>query len=129
MKRYGNLFENICEFKNLLISYKQAADCKRYRPYTLDFTYDLEGNLLKLRDELLNKAYRHGPYHEFYVYDPKKRKISAAPFRDRVAHHALCNIIEPIFERTFIYDSYACRLGKGTHAAVDRLTAFERERE
>ncbi|MFA4889763.1 MAG: reverse transcriptase domain-containing protein [Candidatus Omnitrophota bacterium] len=129
MKRYGNLFEKICGFANLLRAYKQASRCKRYRPYTLGFTYDLEANLLKLQHELLNQAYRHGSYHEFYVYDPKMRKISAAPFRDRVVHHAFCNVIEPIFDRIFIYDSYACRVGKGAHAVVDRLTEFLRERE
>ena len=129
MKRYNNLFEKICEFGNLLRAYKDAGKCKRYTPAVMEFTYDLEGNILKLQDELLNQRYHHGGYHEFYVYDPKMRKISAAPFRDRVAHHALCNVIEPIFDRTFIYDSYACRIGKGTHAAVDRLTGFLRERE
>jgi hypothetical protein len=70
--------------------------------------------------------YRPGPYHSFYIHEPKQRLISAAPFRDRVVHHALCNIIEPIFERSFIHDSYANRAGKGTHRALDRCQLFAR---
>ena len=60
------------------------------------------------------------------MLDPKRRLVSAAPFRDRVVHHALCNVIEPLFEPSFIFDSYACRKGKGTHAAADRATRFAR---
>jgi retron-type reverse transcriptase len=71
-------------------------------------------------------SYRPGPYTSFYIHEPKRRLISAAPFRDRVAHHALCNVIEPPFERSFIYDSYANRVGKGTHRALDRAQAFAR---
>ena len=67
-----------------------------------------------------------GGYRSFTVHDPKRRRISAAPFRDRVAHHALMNIIGPLFERQFIYDTYANRVGKGTHAALDRCTYFMR---
>jgi RNA-directed DNA polymerase len=84
---------------------------------------------------LAQKIYRHGAYRTFIVADSKKRTIKAAPFRDRVVHHAVCNIIEPIFDPSFIHDSYACRKGKGSHAAVKRLEHFihaltrERERE
>lgn len=77
-----------------------------------------------LQNELLEKSYTPGRYRTFVVYERKPRLISAAPYRDRVVHHALCNVIEPIFERSFIYDSYACRKGKGTHKAVDRFTEF-----
>ena len=82
--------------------------------------------MLRLQEELLNKTYRPGPYHSFYIHEPKKRLISAAPFRDRVVHHALCWLTEPIFERRFIDDSYANRVGKGTHRALDRCTYFSR---
>src|SRR5262249_9014767 len=78
----------------------------------------------RLQAELQSQTYRLGPYRTFTIYDAKPRLISAAPYRDRVVHHALCNIIEPIFERIFIHDSYACRKGKGTHAAAHRLTQF-----
>ena len=72
------------------------------------------------------RRYRPGPYRHFFIHEGKRRKISAAPFRDRVVHHALCNVIEPAFERRFIFDSYANRVGKGTHRAVDRLQQFAR---
>ena len=83
-------------------------------------------HLLELQDELRTYRYQAGPYVSFNIHEPKKRLISAAPFRDRVVHHALCNIVEPWFERRFISDSYANRVGKGTHRAVDRLQQFAR---
>jgi len=79
-----------------------------------------------LQQELVDKTYRPGRYSSFYIHEPKQRLISAAPFRDRVVHHALCNLTEPIFERSFIFDSYANRVGKGTHRALDRCQAFAR---
>ncbi len=91
-----------------------------------DFEFDLERNLFDLQAELLDGSYRPGAYRSFYIRDPKRRLISAAPFRDRVVHHALCNVIGPLFERTFIGDSYANRVGKGTHAALDRCQSFAR---
>jgi len=102
----------------------KARKCKKYRDYVLEFSYNLEENLLKLREELLSQTYCHGSYREFIVCDAKKRHIKAAPFRDRVVHHALCHIIEPIFNKGFIYDSYACRENKGTHSATKRLQSF-----
>ena len=131
------LFDSIVDFENLYDAYRDARICKRYRSSILKFGYHLEGNLVALRSELTCKTYRHGGYREFVVTDSKKRVIKAAPFRDRVVHHALCNVIEPILERGFIYDSYACRRRKGTRAAVLRLEHFirslnsvsERERE
>ncbi len=124
MKTYKNLYEKICTFENLHLAYLKARKGKQYRSEILKFSYNLEENLLKLQGELMSQAYRHGGYREFIVCDSKKRLIKAAPFRDRVVHHALCNIIEPIFEQGFIYDSYACREGKGTHKAIKRLEQF-----
>ena len=86
----------------------------------------MEENLLALQAELRAGAYRPGPYTSFHIHEPKRRLISAAPFRDRVVHHALCQIIEPAFERSFIADSFANRVGKGTHRALDRLQHFSR---
>lgn len=126
MKTYKNLFEKICTFQNLHLAYLKARKCKRYRDEILKFGYNLEENLLKLQEELLNQSYQHGGYREFTVCDSKKRRIKAAPFRDRVVHHALCNVIEPIFEKGFIYDSYACREERGTHKAIKRLEKFWR---
>ena len=131
------MFNRICSFENLHLAYLKARKCKRYRGEILKFSYDLEKNLLEMQRELLSQTYRHGGYREFIVSDSKKRKIKAAPFRDRVVHHALCNVIEPIFNKGFIFDSYACRKEKGTHRAIKRLEKFiksssavyERERE
>ncbi len=109
-----------------MLAYQHAAKGKRGRPEVAAFEYRLEDNLAYLRRELLNHDYRPGCYQSFYIHDPKKRLISAAPFRDRVIHHALCNIIEPVFERGFIADSYANRRGKGTHRAIDRAQHFSR---
>jgi len=120
------MFGKICSFENLHSAYLKARKCKRYRNEILEFSFDLERNLIALQNDLATQSYRHGGYREFIVNDSKKRRIQAAPFRDRVAHHALCNVIEPIFEPTFISDSYACRKDKGTHRAVKRLKAFLR---
>jgi RNA-directed DNA polymerase len=126
VKTVDNLYQDIVAFENLYLAYRKAAKGKRGQPNVAAFEFDLEANLFQLQSELRDKRYRPGPYHSFRIYDPKPRLISAAPFRDRVVHHALCNVIEPIFERTFIGDSYANRVGKGTHAALDRCQTFAR---
>ena len=126
-KTYNNLYSDICSFENLHLAYLKARKCKRYRQEVLLFSNNLEENLINLQEEILNKTYKNGIYKTFYIYEPKKRKIMSLPFRDRVIHHALCNIIEPILEKIFIYDNYACRIGKGAHAGADRLTQFLRE--
>jgi len=84
----------------------------------------LEANLFELREELTSRRYRHGAYEPFTVYDPKQRRIHKACVRDRVVHQAFVNVLEPLFEPDFIHDSYSCRVGKGTHAAVRRLRTF-----
>jgi len=124
-----DLFSQVIDFENLYAAYHDACASKRYRSSILKFGYRLEENLITLQKDLANKKYRHGGYREFIINDSKKRLIKAAPFRDRVVHHAVCNVIEPIFERSFIYDSYACRNGKGTHAAILRLEYFIRSLE
>lgn len=118
------MFSEITSFENLYSAYLGARKCKRYRASVLKFSANLEENLFILRRELLTKTYRHGDYREFIVSDSKKRLIRAPLFRDRVVHHAICNIIEPVFDKSFIYDSYACRKGKGTHGAIIRLEKF-----
>ena len=126
MKRHGHLWNDVISFENLLRAAETAAKGKRFRPAVAAFHFDLERNLWKLHEELATKTYRPGDYRSFFIFEPKKRQISAAPYRDRVVHHALTGVLEPIFERTFIGDSYACRKGKGTHAAVDRCQEFAR---
>ncbi len=120
------MFEAICSWDNLLLAYRRASRGKRGHSNVAAFEHRLEDNILTLRRELLHRTYRPGGYLSFTIHEPKRRLISAAPFRDRVVHHALCNVIEPIFERTFISDSYANRLGKGTHRALDRCQQFAR---
>jgi len=126
MKRHGNLWTEIIDFENLLTAARQAQRGKRFRENVLEFNYNLERELPKLKTELENKTYQPEAYHTFEIVEPKRRMISAAPYRDRVVHHALCNIIMPIFERTFIADSYANRVGFGTHQALRRFTKFAR---
>lgn len=126
MKRHGNLWPQIIDFGNLLLAAQKAQRGKRYRQNVLYFNSRLDEELLRLQEELEAKTYRPGEYKTFQIVEPKKRMISAAPYRDRVAHHALCNVIAPIFERGFIADSYANRKGYGTHRALRRFTEFAR---
>jgi len=90
------------------------------------FEYRLEDTLYLLREALSAGDYRSGGYRSFYVHEPKRRLISAAPFRDRVVHHALCQLIEPLFERRFVADSFANRIGKGSHRALDQAQHWAR---
>jgi retron-type reverse transcriptase len=129
MKRYGNLWRQVTDFENLLRAARQAQRGKRFRANVLNFNYHLEQNLAQLQHELQSQTYQPGAYHSFRIFEPKPRLISAAPYRDRVVHHALCNVIVPIFERTFIADSYANRLGFGTHRALKRFTQFARSNQ
>ncbi len=120
------LYEELWNWDHLLAAYRRAARGKRSRPAVAAFEYHLEDNLLALQAELRDQSYRPGAYTSFYIHDPKRRLISAAPFRDRVVHHALCALMEPLYERRFISDSYANRVGKGTHRALDRFQDFAR---
>ncbi len=124
MKRIGGLWEHIVSFENLLLAYRKARRGKRGRVEVARFGCDLEVELLKLQSELKEGCYSPGNYRQFTIYERKPRVICAAPFRDRVVHHALMNVIEPPLDRGFIHDSYACRKGKGVHAAVDRYQAY-----
>lgn len=124
MKTHNHLFSSVCSFENLLEASRKARKGKRSKTDVARFEIELEKELLQLRQELLSHRFRPGRYKEFYVHEPKRRLISAAPYRDRVVHHALCNIIEPIFETVFIFDSYANRKGKGTHKAILRYQQF-----
>jgi len=125
-KTYKNLYPSVVSFENLYQAFKKAAKGKRSQPNVAAFEFDLEANLFRLQEELQAGTYRHGPYDSFYIRDPKHRLISAAPFRDRVVHHALVRVVEPIFEHSFISDSYANRVGKGTHLALDRCQSYAR---
>jgi RNA-directed DNA polymerase len=123
---YRHLYPEVCAWDNLLLAWRKARKGKRSHPPAATFEQRAGEHLLEIQAELQSQTYRPGGYASFYVHDPKRRLISAAPFRDRVVHHALCNIIEPILERRFIHDSYANRQGRGTHAAIDRSQDFAR---
>ncbi|MGH7140644.1 MAG: reverse transcriptase domain-containing protein, partial [Pirellulales bacterium] len=125
-KTYRDLWPRVVCWENLLASYRACRRRKRYSPRAVQFDYEWESNLLRLQEQLEAGTYACGAYRNFYIHDPKRRRISAAPFRDRVLHHAVVRVLEPIFERRFIYDSYACRRGKGTHRALDRAQYYLR---
>ena len=120
------MYTQLCSWDNLYQAYRKAAKGKRGKGPAARFEYRLEDNLIQLQQELVMQTYQPGAYHSFFIHEPKHRLISAAPFRDRVVHHALCNIIEPVFDQSFIFDSYANRVGKGTHRALDRTQHFAR---
>ncbi|TAH48020.1 MAG: RNA-dependent DNA polymerase [Chloroflexota bacterium] len=126
MKTYTDLYPQVCAFENIFKAYRDARKAKRKFASVAAFELNQEAELLQLRDELQTHSWQPGAYHSFYIHDPKKRLISAAPFRDRVVHHCLHNVIEPLWETRFIFDTYANRQGKGTHAALDRCTQFAR---
>ena len=125
-KRFDNLFPQLIDFGNLYNAFQKAAKGKRSQAASARFEMNLADELIRLQGELAEGTWRPGPYHSFLIRDPKQRLVSAAPFRDRVVHHALCNVTEPLFENTFIADSYANRVGKGTHAALDKAQALMR---
>lgn len=121
-----NLPEQLCDWENMRLAYQNASRGKRGRGATAAFEMLLADNLLELQNELSSQTYQPGGYTSFYIHESKRRLISAAPFRDRVVHHALYNISVPYFEKMFIPDSYANQKGKGTHRALDRCTQFAR---
>ena len=118
------LFERIALFPALVAAAERAARGKRRKPGVAAFLARLEPEVLRLERELVAGAWRPGRYVEIAVRAPKARIVSAAPFRDRVVHHALCAVIEPLFEKGYVHDSYANRRGKGTHRAVARYERF-----
>jgi retron-type reverse transcriptase len=125
MKTYKNLFSSIVSFENLVSAYKTFRRGKLFRNDVLAFDYRYEYELLDLERELLEKTYFPAKPKRFIIHEPKKRQIVAAQVRDRIVHHALCRVIEPVFEKRLIFDTYACRTGKGTLAAIERFEQFK----
>lgn len=126
-KSYTNLFERVIDFENIYHAFREACRGKRYRVEALKFKNRLDENLIILINNLDYNSYTPEVYRQFYVYEPKQRLISAPQFRDRVVHHAVCQIIEPIFENRFISETYACRKGRGTHAAMKHVVHCARK--
>ena len=125
-RRHDDLFGRIADFRALHAAARRAILGKRKKPGAAAFMANLETEILQLERELLAATYKPGRYVRFEVHDPKPRMVSAAPFRDRVLHHATCAVVAPLFERGFVDDSYANRTGKGSHRAIDR---YERYRD
>jgi len=124
-KSYGNLWSQIVSFENLLRGYNEARKGKRYQFEVLRFSDCLEENIFRIQDDLIAGRWRPSPFREFIKVDTLKRRLIQAPaFCDRVVHHALVGITQPFMERKWIYDSYACRRGKGVHRCVSRTKDF-----
>jgi len=122
-----SLFEQLCSYSNLELAFNNAKKGKTKRREVQDFAANLKDNLLQLQVDLQFGAYLPKPLQSFIIHDPKTRKISKSDFCDRVVHHALCNVITPLFEKSFIYDSYANRKKKGTLKAITRFEFFSRK--
>ena len=123
---FRNLWPQLVSFENLWAAYLAARRGKRARPQVCAYDLDAETRLLRLAERLEAGTYAPGPYRTFVVREWKRRLVSAAPFEDRIVHHALYRVIAPIWEARFIHDTYACRKGKGTLAAIDRAQHFAR---
>ena len=125
MKTYKHLYPQIYQWKNLVCAFKKTRKGKTKKDYVIKFEEDLPDSLLDLQYELKTQTYKPRPLKTFILRDPKIRKISKSHFRDRIIHHAIVNILEPIFEKTFIYDNYANRKGKGNLKAIQRFYYFK----
>lgn len=124
MKTYNDLYHNLCSYENLELAFKKARKRKTLKDYVIEFEANLKENLLELQFELQTLTYQPAPITMFIIRDPKTRKIGASEFRDRVVHHAICNIVTPVLGDSFIFDSFANRTGKGTHKAIRRFEHF-----
>ena len=123
-KQFSHRFEDVISVENLLEAWKEFFRGKRSRKDAQEFQIHLMDNILSLHRDLATLTYEHGPYQAFRINDPKPREIHKATVRDRVAHRALYRVLYLFFDRTFIADSYSCRLGKGTHRAMKRFRVF-----
>lgn len=120
-KRHNDLYDKICNLKNLVLADKKARKGKQHQSSVQFFDKRYYKNILKLRSELRNKIYRTSKYVIFYIYEPKEREIFKLPYRDRIVHHAIMNILEKIFIKMFTTDTYSCIKGKGITKAVLKL--------
>ncbi|MDP7022928.1 MAG: RNA-directed DNA polymerase [Kiritimatiellia bacterium] len=126
MKRVGDLYATICSWDNLEQAARLARKRKRYRRYAEDFELKRESRLSDIREQLLSESWKPDQYTTFTISDPKERLICAPSYPDRIVHHAICNVIGPILERSFIDHSYSCRVGLGTGAARARCRSLVR---
>lgn len=124
MESYKSIYSQIYNLRDLVFAWKKARKGKTKKSYVIKFEKDLRNNLLKLQKELIDMSYSPEPLKTFILRDPKTRKISKSAFRDRIIHHAVIRIIEPIFDKGFIHDSCANRRGKGNLFAIKRFCRF-----
>jgi len=123
-KRNRNLMTRIMDIDNLRLAYKNTSKNKKYTFGYLEFREYDQWNLYQIQDELETGQYKIGPYRKFVIYEPKAREISALGFKDRLIQHALCNVIGPIFDKTLLPNTFACRKGMGTHAALMKIKEY-----
>jgi len=126
-KTYKNLWPRIIDWPTLIAAWEKTAKGRHRQRDVIAFRANLEPNLIELQESLIHKTYRTGPYHRFFIYEPKKREIASLPIKDRIVQHALTIVIEPIFEAGFIDQSFACRTGKGAHKGADAVQKYIRE--
>lgn len=128
MKIHRNIFKEIISIEQLFTAWSEFKKGKGKKKDVMLFEVELEHNLFQLQKELASKKYKHGDYSSFYITDPKQRHIHKAAVKDRVVHHSVFSILNPIFEPTFISTSYSCRIGKGSHKAVNKLRSILRKK-
>ncbi len=121
MKFYSNVFEKIISLENLFTAFDEFKKDKQNKSDVLFFEWELEKNIVGLHRDLKYHRYKHGVYSRFRICDPKPRIIHKTAVRDRVLHHAVFRVLNPLFERCFISQSFSCRVGKGTHKGVNTL--------
>ncbi|MBI4093237.1 MAG: group II intron reverse transcriptase domain-containing protein [Candidatus Kerfeldbacteria bacterium] len=127
MKVFNNIYERIISVENLFAAWEAFHSDKGNKPDVLEYEVNLEPNLFQLHRDLRSRKYRHGTYTSFYIHDPKQRHIHKASVRDRILHHAMFSALNPIFEPTFIPNSFSCRINKGTHKGVEAVTRMARQ--
>jgi RNA-directed DNA polymerase len=124
MKRVGGLYEPILNRENFILAFHRAARSKQYRPEVREFREDLTHWFATISQRLDSSSFTFGKYYQFLIRDPKERIITAPCFEERVVHHAIMNVCEPVLDRWLIDDTFACRIGRGREAAVDRAMQF-----
>ncbi len=127
MKVYKDIFSKIISLDNIFNAWEKFKSDKRNKRDVQRFEWHLEQNIFQLHRDLKSKMYKHKGYFSFYIHDPKQRHIHKATVRDRVLHHAVFNILNPILEPTFIYSSFSCRIDKGTHKGIEALRVATRK--
>ena len=126
MKIHSNIFGEIISAENLFSAWEAFREGKGGKVDVAEFELNLECNIFDLQNDLVSRTYKHGSYSDFYICDPKVRHIHKATVRDRILHHAIFRVLNPIFEPTFISTSYSCRVGKGTHKGVRDISTMLR---